>query len=326
MNLDKKSLAYARLALHQAGRDFLFDPNVNLIDFGLPSRGGKLSDGDLAIRIHVSRKLSGHALESAIEAGQTAPIPDSIAGFKTDVPVGAYNPNLWGWGGSWRRPSSKPRAKRASVLVGGISISDQHRHTYGTLGGLVYDHATGEPMILSNWHVLAGRWGTRKGQRIYQPGRRDGGNWTDTVAYFTRDAMSVDIDAAVAKINDERPFKNFQLELDPVAGVGEATLGMEVVKSGRGTGVTYGRVTGIEGVARMRYDRIERIMKNIVTIERRNSYEPDVSAGGDSGSWWLDLDTNRAIGLHFAGSNSPIRAIAHDMSSVLNALNVQIIN
>jgi endonuclease G len=97
---------------------------------------------------------------------------------------------------------------------------------------------------------------------------------------------------------------------------------MKVEKSGRSSRRTSGRVTGIGGVARLRYDRIERIIRNVVTIDQLGG---EVSAGGDSGSWWLDETTNEAVGLHFAGSNNPERGLAMDMQSVLDALNVDIL-
>jgi endonuclease G len=208
-------------------------------------------------------------------------------------------------------------------MRGGISISDEYHYTFGSLGGLVIDRAAGAEMILSNWHVLVARWGARPGQRIFQPGRGDGGTAADTVAVLARDAMPVNLDAAVARLNGSRKLINEQLHLGPVTGVGQAQLGMEVVKSGRKTGITFGRVTAIEGTARMPYDGMERIIRNVVTIEPRSPYE-EVSAGGDSGSWWLEAKTRRVVGLHFAGSNSPERALAHDMASVLEALNVEI--
>jgi endonuclease G len=50
----------------------------------------------------------------------------------------------------------------------------------------------------------------------------------------------------------------------------------------------------------------------------------EVSRPGDSGSWWLNTVTKEAIGLHFAGSDMPERALALNMPSVLDALNVEI--
>jgi endonuclease G len=178
-------------------------------------------------------------------------------------------------------------------------------------------------MILSNWHVMARSWRSTPGQAIYQPGRRDGGGPSDHIADFTRHAMLVNLDAAVAELIGGRESTNRQLGLGPVTGVGQPHLGMEVVKSGRRTHNTDGRVTGVAGIAEMRYRGVERIIHNVMTIEPRRPAE-QVSAGGDSGAWWLYEQTMQAIGLHFAGTDRPERALAIDMWSVLDALNVDI--
>jgi endonuclease G len=99
---------------------------------------------------------------------------------------------------------------------------------------------------------------------------------------------------------------------------------MNVVKSGRRTGVTYGRVRSIGGKTLLNYLGIDRIVSNIVTVEPRTPFV-ELSAGGDSGAWWLDEATRQAVGLHFAGSNQPERALALDMPSVLDALDIDIV-
>jgi endonuclease G len=177
-------------------------------------------------------------------------------------------------------------------------------------------------MILSNWHVLAGMWHAKPGWPIYQPGRGDGGTSADTVAKLSRHAMASSLDAAVAQLTGSRQLVNDQFDLDPVTGVGWAQLGMEVIKSGRKTDVTYGRVTGVEGTIRISYSGVQRLIRNVITIEP--SRGPEVSAGGDSGSFWLEEETMHAVGLHFAGGNQPERALAIDMQPVLDALNVDI--
>lgn len=320
MCADRTNLARIRLALREATR-WLFDPNVTLIDFGWREREGQIVEGELAIRIHVSKKYPrGPILETAIKQGLTGGrIPDRFAGFLVDRPEGTYRLHQW-----WGRRRKNRRAIRADPMHGGISISDQYHNAYGTLGGKVIDRSTGNEMILSNWHVLAGDWRVRPGRRIYQPGRRDGGTYVDTVATFTRDAMSANLDAAVATLTGSRPLINDQLGFGPVRGVSRAQLGMEVVKSGRRTGITYGRVTAIEGITKMNYKGLERIIRNVVTIDQRRPFE-EVSAGGDSGSWWLHEEAMQVVGLHFAGSNLPERALAIDMQSVLDALGADII-
>jgi len=324
MHIDPKDMARVRLTLRKAVSGWLFDPNVTLVGFGWREREGQLIKGERVIRIHVREKCpEGPKLEAAIERGVTGDrIPPKIDDIPTDVVKGIYRPHQW-WGG-WGRRTANPRARRADLLQGGISISNERHYTYGTLGGLVIDRATSDEMILSNWHVLAGDWGARPGRRIYQPGRRDGGTRADTVATLTRDAMSVNLDAAVARLTGSRRLINRQLGLGPVKGVRRAELGMEVIKSGRKTEVTFGRVTVIEGTARIPYWGLERIIRNVVTIEPHRFYG-EVSAGGDSGSWWLDRVTRQAIGLHFAGGNRPEHALAIDMQSVLDALGADIV-
>lgn len=207
-------------------------------------------------------------------------------------------------------------------MRGGLSISDEFRVAYGTLGGKVYDRTTGAEMILSNWHVLAGDWRARRGQLIYQPGRLDGGTFANVSAYLARDAMGVNLDAAVATLTGRRRLLNEQLGLGPVTGARNAQLGDQVVKSGRSSYITYGRIVEINSIARMRYGYLERLIRDVIIIDRVNGGE--VSRPGDSGSWWLNLATRQAVGLHFAGSDMPERALALNMPSVLDALNVEI--
>jgi hypothetical protein len=323
MNIHQKTMTRARLAMREAVRGWIYDPNVMLIDLGWRERGGKLLEDKLCVRVHVVEKFTrGPALESAIDERKTSgEIPDTIAGFPVDIPQGAYALQQWlsSW---WSRPAT-PRARHTDPMQGGISISNAYQYSYGTLGGLVEDRETKDKMILSNWHVLAGSWWSRPGWPIYQPGWGDGGSRADTVANLTRHAMSSNLDAAVAKLTGNRQLINRQLELGPVRGVGWAKLGMEVVKSGRRTDVTHGRVTAIAGTIRISYSGVDRLIRNVVTIEPRLG--PQVSAGGDSGSIWLQESTIRAIGLHFAGSDRPERALALDMPPVLDALNVNLV-
>lgn len=316
---DAAIMAYVRLALREAVGGHLFDPNVNLVDFGLPEHEGVIAEDELAIRVHVNRKLPSTRLEAA----GTRLVPSRIRGFRTDVLEGTYRPQPW-WTGTGvpAPPRSGLRAGRVDPLRGGISISDEGHVSYGTLGGKVIDRSTGAEMILSNWHVLVADWAARPGLRTYQPGRLDGGTAAETVAKLARDAMGANLDAAVATLTGSRRLINDQLDLGPVTGVHKPRLGMSVVKSGRRTGVTHGRVTGVEGTTSMPYRRVQRIIRRVITIEPL--WGRQVSASGDSGSIWADDGTMQAVGLHFAGSDAPERALAIDMQYVLAALDVEL--
>jgi hypothetical protein len=78
MNDDAKALSRIRMALDKAVGRYLSDPNINLIDFGYPECDGQLVESEMAICFHVSQKLSGLRLETAVAAGQTQEIPPSI--------------------------------------------------------------------------------------------------------------------------------------------------------------------------------------------------------------------------------------------------------
>jgi hypothetical protein len=323
MSIDPMTRARARVEIDKVVRQYLFDQNqiVNLIDFGPKKAGGQRMWDRLAIRFHVEEKMSIERLKAL----KIPLVPPSLGSFETDVVVGAYRPYQWpGWG-SGRKRTVDPAQARADVLRGGISISDERHYAAGTLGGMVIDRTTGAEMILSNWHVLAADWTARPGQRIYQPGRLDGGTSTDVVATLARDAMSVNLDAAVATlITGNRELVNDQLGIGPVTGVGQVEFGMVVVKSGRTyPHVTHGLVTGVDGVTTIRYGYLERVIHTVMTISQR-TVDEQVSSGGDSGSWWIDSATGQVIGLHFAGSDDPERGLALDMQAVLDALNVTI--
>lgn len=308
----QKSWLDVHAAMRETTRRWIYDPNVRFVDFGYRIRDGKIVvDESPRIRVHVIRKITDpEQLEAAIRNGITHDVvEEEIGGFLTDVPEGFYRLN-------------QGRRARMAPLQGGLSISDAYRYVAGTLGGLVRDNETDAAMILSNWHVLAGRWYARSGWPILQPGRADGGYAADMVARLSRHAMASSYDAAVATLADSRDIVNSQYELGRVTGVAWAQIGMNVVKSGRTSEVTRGYVTGVEGVARMPYSGVYRLIRNVMTIESHG--RSTVSSPGDSGSFWLEEETGKVVGLHFAGGNNPERALAIDMPPILEALNVHV--
>jgi endonuclease G len=313
-----------RDALNRAVSRYLSDPNVSLIDYGLrihDRRRHRIGE-EMCVRIHVRRKLYGEAFNAFAARYPERVIDASRIGVPVDVPQADYRLRWWSpW--SWYGAAFRsPRARIFSPLRGGISVSSALHFGHGTLGGKVTDRETGRQMILSNWHVLA--YAGEPGVPIFQPGRSDGGSSEHTVAHLARHAMDDYIDAAVAELNDARPLDNNQLDLGPVTGPGVPALGMRVVKSGRGTGITRGVITGIEGRQAIVYGGVRRVIRHTVHIAPA-SEGTLVSAGGDSGSWWLDETSRLAVALHFAGSDDPEYGLAVDMPRVLDALHVNIV-
>jgi endonuclease G len=315
--IDPYQLQTAIYCRDRAAAFHLHQPGVTLVDVGYRYRHGKMTD-ELAVRVHVEKKKKGPQLE-ALDAAQ---IPNvSRIGFTTDVMEGKYRLH-GGW--FWPQPPAPtPYTRRSRPLKAGISISNEYDYNFGTLGGFVRDRKTGEGMILGCWHVLvnsAYRW---PGVRIFQPAAGDGGWYSDSVAAYSRDGMKSGVDAAVARLLEGQQGVNDEVGLGVVTGVAEPRLGMVVTKSGRASKITTGVIDGVGGVTPMSYAGLPREIRECVHIAPLTEGET-VSAGGDSGAWWLTRDDRRAVGLHFAGSDEPEFGLAMSMPAVLNILDVDI--
>jgi hypothetical protein len=320
MGIDTKELWAAREARRVAAAYYLNNPRVRLIDVGWKERNGKRTD-ELSVRIHVTNKPTEAAFESFSMENEALLINPKKIPFTVDFIKANYRLHDYWWADSYTPVSE--RARCCNPLCGGISISNERTYEYGTLGGIVSDRDTGDPMILSNWHVLAGTFYAPKGQKIYQPGIGDGGCSSDVVATLERDAMMDGIDAAVAKLSTDRSWVNNQFKLGAVNGAEVPRLGMHVVKSGRRSEVTYGVIDGMDGEYPIWYGGLQRCIKHVYRIVPQPG-QTEVSEGGDSGSWWLNQTTSRAVGLHFAGMDDPETALAISMPEVLQALNITI--
>jgi endonuclease G len=316
MLIDQNELLKAIRARDRAAAVLLFDSNVSLIDIGLKIEGERLTEIP-CVRVHRPYKPLGLEYEEYKTRNPT--LEKDQIGYELDIIQASYRLHWY-----WYPPQQQlARAQVYNPLQGGISISNEWSWGYGTVGGLVRDRETGQDMILSNWHVLAGWAYIPEGLRILQPGQGDGGRIRHVVARLSRHAMNDGIDAAVATLTGARPMINHQLGLGPVTGVTMPTTDMLVTKSGRTSEITEGIITGIEGLKAIPYGGFSRIVKHIIHIAQAPE-GGNVSAPGDSGSWWLEKGTNKAVGLHFAGADLPEYALAISMPYVLDALNIDI--
>ncbi len=312
MQLTTHELVRFRAAFQEGVRQHLQDENIGMIDIGYRQKRGEFLP-ELTLRFHVHEKIAGlQSSEGAIEK--------TILDVPTDVIQASYV--LRPAQAAHIEQTANPRAMPMNPMRGGISISDMYARGYGTLGGVVVDEATGKPMLLSNFHVMASRGYVRPGTPILQPGRGDGGQ--EIVAYFARHGMNQGIDAAVAELSGQREIINDQFRLGRINGVRAPVPGLRVCKSGRASDVTYGMITGIGAVVKITYPgtglRLIRGVMHIIPLES----SAEVSEPGDSGSMWMDAETHAAVGLHFAGSEDPENALAIDMAQVLQALHVRI--
>ena len=226
--------------------------------------------------------------------------------------------------------SFRRRRRHYDPIQPGISVGHR-RITAGTLGAIVYDRRTGQPYILSNWHVLQAAQG-KIGDRILQPGRADGGTTpTDVVGRLVRGHLGLAGDCAIASI-EGRAFdrKILDLNTEPQPVVGKAQLGDRVIKSGRKTGVTRGIVKRVGVVTRIRYEDVGRVMIGCFDIRPDPAHPAknnEISMGGDSGSVWLIAEGEHkdvVVGLHFAGERGsrPDQALACNIHSVNEKLGI----
>lgn len=96
-------------------------------------------------------------------------IPTDVNGARTDViEIGRLEAH------------ANPRDRYRPNIPAGVSIG-HYMVSAGTLGGIVYDRHTGQPLILSNNHVLANSNEAEIGDAILQPGPTDHGLRPDDV-------------------------------------------------------------------------------------------------------------------------------------------------
>jgi hypothetical protein len=252
-------------------------------------------------------------------------VPGQIDGVPTDVlEVG--------------RPEALVFNARVRPALPGYSIG-HHNITAGTFGCLVRDirrcccppkercHPPGEEcpgdyLILSNNHVLADVNAAKAGDLILQPGPFDGGLFpSDAVAtldrfepiVFGRSGYNL-VDAAVARPTHTRNVTGSLLGLLIPRGVDQAFVGSAVIKVGRTTQVTTGRVLAVNATVAVGFGPAG------VAVFRHQIITTAMAAGGDSGSLLMNPSL-AAIGLLYAGS--AIITIHNHLADVETALGVR---
>jgi hypothetical protein len=121
------------------------------------------------------------------------------------------------------------------------------------------------------------------------------------------------VDCGLAEPLNSSDIKNEILGIGSVAGITEGTLGLNIKKSGRTTGLTTGAIEQIDVSVRVNYGS----GKTALFVDQLLA--GSMSQGGDSGSAVLD-DSNNLVGLLFAGSQTT--TIINRIQNVFQALNV----
>jgi endonuclease G len=305
----------------------LADPNISSVGIGRKQTAGK-ADGALAIQFTVNSKVAPEQVEGI---GST-PIPEHIeidgVAVPTDVIERSYKPSYI----AVQIEAKDPRKVRADTVVPGLSVGNRFT-TAGTIGAFVRDRTSGAVVLLSNWHVLHGGQ-AQVGADIVQPGRHDDNRVDRNVmGTLLRSHLGPAGDCAIASVFGRAlsgEVMGLGVSVDRIA---DPEIGDRVVKSGRTTAVTRGRVVRIEVNTKMSYpDGVSAVVGGfeIGIDEDAVPLEREISRGGDSGAAWLAVargkPTGVMLGLHFAGDAEGTAAefaLACYAKSVMTALDVE---
>ena len=279
--------------------------------------GEKVTDGqptgELALRVYVDRKRPKAKIDN--------PVPDQVdvadlRGIVTDViAIGHVEAELF--------------VDRTRPYMPGCGIGHP-KVSAGTLGAFVRRNGNDALFALSNAHVLADDGLAARGDPVLQPAADDGGrDATDTVAHL-EDFVPFDfadtgfpnlVDAAIARVDGDQIDLAIRLLGRPPAGITtNLRRGMRVHKVGRTTDLTTGIIQDVHLRLSMTYrrtahDRARVGFRDQVLCTR-------FTQGGDSGSLVLS-SSNRAVGLHFAGS--PSASVFNRIGHVLETLDVDLV-
>ena len=295
-------------------------PRVSATAVGLAEGGG------LAIQVYAS------------DGADLALIPPAVEGMPVVVREAGPFYALQGL-----EASAVPRAGEKEIVRTDrferpvpIGVSTGHKNsTAGTIGALVTDGKS--RYALSNHHVFAAGPDARVGDNLLQPGVFDGGadpaDVIGTLAAFEPIVFSFTannrIDAAIARteeVDSRTPPDGYGA---PRTATVAARPGMKVKKYGRTTGMTFGRVDGVNATVNVRYKneaQTARFTGQIIVC-------CSASAGGDSGSLIVLDDTadsgesgsndRKPVGLLFAGDG--FFTMANPIDEVLSAFKVKIV-
>lgn len=171
--------------------------------------------------------------------------------------------------------------------------------------------------------MIALDWGEKhigkKGDPILQPGVYDGGKLPDDkLGELERWEPVITgednfIDAGL--LYSDELSSNIEEIGEPDQCI-EPYVGMNVVKSGRSSGITYGKVIDVDATVNIEGHGICRFIHQVLI-------DPAIIIPGDSGSWVGEADSFRSTALGFAGS--PKISVACRMSEVERILGVEII-
>ena len=310
-------------------------PDLMAMEDVLGTAVGQDADGEITLIVYVN-------LEGKNPAKAAREIPGNLRGARVTVEVTEPFRAMQGKGGGNNKPDGGGGVSHTAKQTPPIQLGTSGSWRYdlangyccgGTLGALV--HIGNTQYILSNYHVF---WGdivaggnnlvATAGDPVIQPGLIDvncAANNAQNVATLSNAGSlpGSNVDAGIAQVVSGMVRTDGAiLEIGTIsASTVAASLNQAVKKSGRTTGLTRSKITGLNATVSVAYDNecaggpafTKRFTGQIVISNKGNRF----LNSGDSGSLMVeDVTTNpRAVGLLFAGSSTS--AIANPIGQVL---------
>ncbi|WP_391557207.1 hypothetical protein [Robertmurraya sp.] len=280
------------------------------VGFANPNRPAK----GAGINVYTLKNLSKSKI-SSLHAAISSTI--RATGFNTNVPIRVIPSGMFR-ATAPEISSEKPRLtqiyrNRIRPVPGGVSIGKTMPNSTGTAGINVVRGS--QLFIFGNNHVLIKNNSTEISE-IIQPGPADNGvSPRDRVGYASafvplqRMPAVNYVDAAIARpltnnlLNPRYLATPFQYIVIP-GYFANYPVGMKVKKTGRRTGFTTGVVESINVTQTAIYDSLPQlgvVLFENQTVIRSQDGRP-TATGGDSGSVWLDQESNFAVSCTYAAS------------------------
>jgi hypothetical protein len=278
------------------------------VGFGLKETAGKRIPL-LAWRVYVAEKLPPKLLAP----GKL--VPTWLLGFPTDV---VHRESTFASSFSNKQGASE-----------GAMIANQ-RGVPGTLGCWAWSAVTGEPVLLSNYHVLFGKrgrrgdviWRVRPGhpKNDFQPIARSLLGKAGSIKFRGTDYF---IDAAIGVRDGSVDATCKESTTESRSAAADAVVGSLVSKCGAATGCTVGRIVDVCYPDRWHYDLESAAAPNQLLIQPESDSKSEAfSRMGDSGAVIRD-GASRIVGLLW-GSNARGEGIACHIGPVLSGLAIRL--
>lgn len=304
-------------------------PNVTGLDYGRKITRGVATDED-AIIVYVDRKFATPA-EVAASGSRTIPSTIEVDGRMHKVDIVEASFRLDGVAAG-----SIERMRRQNPVCPGISVGNiDGLDNAGTIGAIVVHQGTGFLAIMSCQHVIARNYAD---DRINQPGRPDDPGYQDP-GRFEPDRSNLgrllglplldeDGDAAIAQIVSRRVRREIEGLGVAIEAVADPKPGDIVVKSGRTSGVTFGKIVSLDHVS---ITPDSAIGLHGFSIAPLDGAPWPITKAGDSGAAWMlcrtvagkPVATTTMVGLHYGASDTQKRAYAAFATKLFDRLDIR---